>query len=133
MRSEAPPLLPIFRSRHQAELLALLYLQPEREFSLIELAGRLVEAGLLLDRRVGRAHLLRAKAHGRYAKPLTELLTLSFGPHAFIEQEFADVPGVEALAIFGSWARRPCWLTRAAAYLFGRALRDRRGAQSPVR
>lgn len=113
-------MLPIFRSRHQAELLALLYLQPEREFSLTELAGRLdvplstiqreagrlVEAGLLLDRRVGRAHLLRAKAHGRYAKPLTELLTLSFGPHAFIEQEFADVPGVEALAIFGSWARR---------------------------
>ncbi|KAB8183052.1 MarR family transcriptional regulator [Microbispora catharanthi] len=120
MRSDAPPLLPIFRSRHQAELLALLYLQPEREFTLTELAARLdaplstiqreasrlVQAGLLLDRRVGRAHLLRAKAHGRYAKPLTELLTLSFGPHTFIEQEFAHVPGADALAIFGSWARR---------------------------
>lgn len=45
MRSEAPPLLPIFRSRHQAELLALLYLQPEREFSLTELAGRLWRQG----------------------------------------------------------------------------------------
>ncbi|MGP3960560.1 winged helix-turn-helix domain-containing protein [Nonomuraea sp. 3N208] len=67
MRSEPPPLLPI-RSRHQADLLTLLYLQPDREFTLTELAqrvgvplttmqrevGRLLEADLLSSRRVGR-------------------------------------------------------------------------------
>ncbi len=113
-------MLPIFRSRHQAELLTLLYLQPDREFSVTELAehvgvplttmqrevGRLLEAGLLSGRRVGRAHLIRAMVPGRYARPLTELLTLAFGPHLLIEQEFAALSDVDAVAIFGSWASR---------------------------
>ncbi|MFF0250459.1 hypothetical protein ACWDUI_38995 [Streptosporangium sandarakinum] len=120
MRSEPPPLLPIFRSRHQAELLALLYLRPEQEFTLTDLAkrigvplttlqrevGRLLQADLLAGRRVGRAHLIRAKTSGRYARPLTELLTLTFGPHTLVEQEFAAVREVEAVGIFGSWASR---------------------------
>lgn len=113
-------MLPIFRSRHQADLLTVLYLRPDREFTLTELAqrvgvplttmqrevGRLLEAGLLSGRRVGRAHLIRAAVSGRYARPLTELLTLAFGPHILIEQEFVALRDVEAVAIFGSWASR---------------------------
>jgi hypothetical protein len=38
MRSEAPPLLPVFRPRHQAELLIVLLLRPEREYTQTELA-----------------------------------------------------------------------------------------------
>ncbi|MEU6719268.1 hypothetical protein ABZ897_48065 [Nonomuraea sp. NPDC046802] len=37
---------------------------------------------------------------------LTELLTLAFGPHILIEQEFDTLPGGDAVAIFGSWASR---------------------------
>ncbi len=120
MRSESPPLLPIFRSRHQADLLTFLYLHPERELTLTELAdrvgtplttlqrevGRLLQAGLLTSRRVGRAHLLRANTASRYARPLAELLTLAFGPHIVIAEEFADVVGAEAVGLFGSWAAR---------------------------
>src|SRR6266511_4000302 len=38
MRSQAPPLLPILRSRHQGELLAVLLLHPDREYTLSELS-----------------------------------------------------------------------------------------------
>jgi hypothetical protein len=41
MRSEAPPLLPILRSRTQAGVLAVLLLNPELELSQTELAERL--------------------------------------------------------------------------------------------
>ena len=41
MRSAAPELLPIFRSMLQADILAALLLNPEREYSLTDLAHRL--------------------------------------------------------------------------------------------
>src|SRR5712664_467640 len=42
MRCDPPPLLPIFRSRHQGELLAVVYLRLDREYTLAELSRRLV-------------------------------------------------------------------------------------------
>ncbi len=113
-------MLPIFRSRHQAELLTLLYLHPAQEQTVTELAehvgvplttmqrevGRLLRAGLLSGRKVGRAYLIRAMVPGCYARPLTELLTLAFGPHLLIEQEFAALTDADAIAIFGSWVSR---------------------------
>jgi hypothetical protein len=59
MRSDAPALLPILRSRHLAE---------------------------------------------RYL-PLTELVTLAFGPHFVIAEEFGSLDAI-AVAIYGSWAAR---------------------------
>src|SRR6266540_3395683 len=120
MRSEAPPLLPIFRSRHQGELLAALLLHPDREYTLTELSqrlkvplttlqrevGRLVEAGLIRQRRAGRTRLLGAAPASRYVRPLTELVTLAFGPHLVVEEEFQSLDGLDAAAIFGSWAAR---------------------------
>jgi hypothetical protein len=120
MRSDAPPLLPIFRSRHQADLLTTLYLHPDREYTLTELATqlgvpastlhrevhRLLDSELLVGREVGSARLLRANAESRLAAPLTHLLTIAFGPQTVVEQEFAAVPDVELILIFGSWAAR---------------------------
>jgi hypothetical protein len=120
MRSEAPPLLPIFRSRHQAELLTRLVLHPDREYTQTDLSAwldvplstlqrevnRLVEAGLISERRVGQARLLSANPGNRYHPALTELLTMAFGPHAVVAEEFAGLRGAEAVAIFGSWAAR---------------------------
>jgi hypothetical protein len=42
MRSDAPALLPILRSRHLAEILTLLLLHQDTEYSLSELAATLV-------------------------------------------------------------------------------------------
>ncbi len=120
MRSDAPALLPIFRSQRQAQLLALLFLPPAGELTLTELASRLgvtagavhaeverlIEAGLLLDRFVGRSRLIRANLNARAARALSELLLLSFGPERVVAEEFGDLPGAVQVAIDRSWARR---------------------------
>ncbi|MGL5850475.1 MAG: MarR family transcriptional regulator [Phycicoccus sp.] len=120
MRSQAPALMPIFRSQHQASLLAWLLLHPSQEYTLSDLArrlgvplttlqreaGRLVEAGLLRDRTIGRARLLQANTEHRATTPLTQLLELTFGPLAVIAEEFTALPRAERVLIFGSWAQR---------------------------
>src|SRR5688572_12174494 len=120
MRSEAPPLLPILRSRHQAEMLAVLLLHPDRAYTLTELSRmlgvpastlhreveRLVEAEIITSRSIGRARQLQANEDNRLVEPLTRLVVGAFGPHLVIAEEFADVDGVELLLIYGSWAAR---------------------------
>src|SRR5579872_3868468 len=127
MRSDAPALLPILRSRHLAEILTLLVLHPDNEYSLSELAAtlglplttvqreavRLASAGLIRERRVGRARLVSADPTGRYTKPLTELLTLAFGPHVIVGEEFGALNAI-AVAIYGSWAARYAGVPGAA-------------------
>jgi hypothetical protein len=53
---------------------------------------------------VGRARLVSADSASRYTRPLTELLTLAFGPHLVIGEEFGS--HATAVAIYGSWAAR---------------------------
>lgn len=119
MRSEAPALMPIFRSQHQAALLAWLLLHPDHEYTLTELAKRLavplttlqreaqrlVGAGILQDRTLGRARLLRADLNNRAAAPLTRLLEVTFGPETVIGEEF-DLTNAQQVLIYGSWAER---------------------------
>lgn len=120
MRSDAPRLLPVLRSQHQADLLTMLLLHPEQEYTIAELAQRLripqstvsgevrrlADADILAVRPVGRSRLVRANADSRLAGPLTELLTLTYGPHVVVADEFADLREVVAVVIFGSWAAR---------------------------
>lgn len=120
MRSEAPALLPIFRSRLQGELLSRVLLRPGEEFTLTDLANdlgvskaglhseaqRLIAADLLTDRRQGKNRLVSANLDHPAAGPLTQLALLSFGPHQIIGDEFADLVGAEQIIIFGSWAAR---------------------------
>jgi DNA-binding transcriptional ArsR family regulator len=119
MRSNAPALLPVLRSRHLADILTLLLLHPEAEYTLTNLATelrlplttvqrevtRLADAQLIRERRVGRSRLVSADPASRYTRPLTELVTLAFGPHVVIGEEFA-FPDAIAVAIYGSWAAR---------------------------
>jgi DNA-binding transcriptional ArsR family regulator len=119
MRAEAPALMPILRSTQQAELLTVLLLHPATEYSITELSvklgvplttvqrevNRLSQAGLVNERRVGRTRVISANPASRYTRPLTELLTLAFGPHLVIAEEFARIPAV-GIAIYGSWAAR---------------------------
>ncbi len=111
--------MPIFRSTHQAELLTLLLLHPDRDYTATELAerlrvplttlhreiSRLEAAGLITSRPVGRSRLLRANTASRIARPLTDLLLATFGPEPGIAEEFGHL-GAELVLIFGSWAAR---------------------------
>lgn len=120
MRSAAPALLPIFRSRLQADILAALLLNPEDEYSLTELAERfhapastvhgevkrLTDAGLIRRREIGRSAIVRADTSNRLMKPLAELLLLSWGPLQVVAEEFSELDGAEQVLIFGSWAAR---------------------------
>jgi DNA-binding transcriptional ArsR family regulator len=119
MRSDAPPLLPILRSRTQGELLAALLLDPAREWTVTELSKRLaipltttqselarLEAGgLVRSRKVGRSRLVQPDTSNPVVAPLTQIILLTFGPPEVICEEFTGI-GAEQILIFGSWAAR---------------------------
>jgi DNA-binding transcriptional ArsR family regulator len=118
MRSVAPALLPIFRSSHQAGLLCRLFLTDD-EIPMTDLAyalgiplttlhretERLEQAGLLMSRRSGRTRLLRANRRHPAATPLTDLLTVTFGPAQVIADEFGEL-GADTVVVHGCWAQR---------------------------
>jgi predicted nucleotidyltransferase len=119
MQAKPPPLLPLLRSHLQAELLTLILLNPEREWTLTELADRVgasvatsqrevtraEQTGVVRSRRLGNARLVTA-AESPLTGPLTELLLRSFGPRQVVAEELADIEGIEAAYLFGSWATR---------------------------
>ncbi|MGF1661215.1 MAG: ArsR family transcriptional regulator [Kineosporiaceae bacterium] len=116
----APPLLPIFRSRLQGDLLALVLGTPDQEWTIEALATatghpyqtvsnelrRLEAGGLLVGRTVGRAKFLRADTTNPYLPPLSQLVLMSFGPPLVLAEEFSGVDGVDEILLFGSWAAR---------------------------
>jgi len=120
MRLAAPAVLPIFRSKLQGEILALTLIDPERSWTIDELARRtghpyqtvatevrrLQQADILRAQTIGRTKLLTANAASPYAGPLTELVVTAFGPPLVIAEEFGTVAGIEQLFIYGSWAAR---------------------------
>lgn len=120
MDRASPPLLPVFRSRQQADLLALLLGDPGLELSLSELASRLdmpyssvhreierVEhAGLVLSRKIGNTRLVRANPDSPYFEGLSSVLVRAFGAPAVLAEAVQQVGAVEAAFIFGSWAAR---------------------------
>lgn len=112
--------MPIFRSRQQVELLALLLGDPGLEVSLSELAGRLgtpypsvhreIEraeaAGLVSSRKVGNTRLVRANTASPYFEGLAQVLTRAFGVPAVLAQALRGIDGITAAFVFGSWAAR---------------------------
>lgn len=119
-RAAPPPLLPIFRSRQQAELLALILGDPELELSLTDLAARLgtpypsvhreIEraeaAGLVSSRKVGNTRLVRANTASPYFRGLAELLARAFGVPSVLAEALRSVAGVASAFVYGSWAAR---------------------------
>lgn len=120
MRSSTVPLVPVFRSRVQAELLAALLLNDEAvERTVGELAalahaplatvsdevGRLESAQILRTRKIGTARMVRVNREHPAVAPLTELARISHGPALIVPRCFAELDAV-AVLIFGSWAER---------------------------
>ncbi|MGQ0825475.1 MAG: ArsR family transcriptional regulator [Actinomycetota bacterium] len=120
MKEGPNPLLPLLRSRLQAEVLAAVLLDPDREWSLTELAElvgasvatvqreikRAEGAGVVRSRKQGNTRLVRADPDGDLTAPLAELLLRSFGPRHVLADALRDVPGIDAAYLFGSWAAR---------------------------
>lgn len=111
---------PLFRSDGQARLLAVLFMSGEDELNLNELAKRaglaygtvhrevrrLLEAGLLSERRFGRARLIRPNPESPLTQPVRDLLLVSAGPVPLLAAELRDIAGVQAAFLFGSFAAR---------------------------
>ncbi|CAG7602956.1 ArsR family transcriptional regulator [Actinacidiphila bryophytorum] len=116
----SPSLLPLLRSQLQGDLLALVVLHPEREFSLTELSAevgashtavlrevdRLVEAGIFRDRRVGRSRLVASRTDTALAGPLAEVIAVTYGPLPVLSDALSGLAGVREAYIYGSWAAR---------------------------
>lgn len=119
MRTPSPPLAPLFRSDGQARLLAAVFFA-EQEVSIRDLAERaavpygtayrealrLLEAGILSERRAGQARLVRPDEQSPLHDPLQTLLLVSFGPGPLLARALAGQSGIEAVALFGSYAAR---------------------------
>jgi predicted nucleotidyltransferase len=123
MRTSTPAIVPLFRSEMQLHLLALLLLQPERSWTLQELAqaldapassvhrelGRAQRAGIIRRSAAARPHRFQAATEDPLYEPVAELLRRSVG----VEQQLRVVlrrPDVLVAVIYGSWAggtRRP--------------------------
>jgi len=120
MQAAAPPLMPVFRSTLQALLLALVLSAPEQRFTVAGLATalgadlatvsrettRLVAAGVLREERQGRTRILSANTESPVYEELTSLAVKTFGPAQLARDTFANLPGVSAVVVFGSWAAR---------------------------
>jgi len=119
MRTSAPLLAPIFRSDGQARLLSVLLLAGD-ELSLTDVAertdlayptahrevARLIDAGILAERRVGRTRLIRGNPDSPLAAPLREILTVVTGPLVLLAEELGRIDGIESAFLYGFFAAR---------------------------
>lgn len=113
-------LAPLFRSDAQGELLAMVFLNPERSFTISELArsvqtpyssahrevSRIAQMGLVTTTKHGQSVEVQARRETPVFRPLAELLTLTYGPAVVIPNYLVGIPGVEQAYIYGSWAAR---------------------------
>jgi len=113
-------LLPLLRTPLLGELLAWIYLHPDDQWSATDLslrfgvsqstvsreADRLVASDLVIEQRRGNMRLLQANTESPLARPLTDLLLLTYGPTAVLGDVLADVQGIDEAYIYGSWAAR---------------------------
>ena len=117
---KAPTLAPLFRSDAQGELLATLFLNPGRSFTISELAraaqtpyasahrevSRIAQMGLATTTKRGQSVEVQARRDTPVFRPLAELLGLTYGPAVVIPNYLAGIPGIERAYIYGSWAAR---------------------------
>lgn len=116
----SPALLPVFRSRVQAGILAATLMNPNRAFSLTELADHaggslasvskesdlLEAAGILARRNVGTVRLVRAVTDRPIVGPLTDLIRVTYGVPQVLSEELGRVPGITRITVCSTWAER---------------------------
>lgn len=118
--SQRPQLAPIFRSATQLQIMAVVYLEPERHFAVPEIVAavgrpqptvarevdRLVATGLLETELIRGRRFIWAAADSPIFAELQSLLLKTMGPKPVLEEELLGLAGVQRAVIYGSWARR---------------------------
>lgn len=120
MKTLPPTLSPLLRSNSQGLLLAELYLNPEREHSITQLAAasatalptalrevdRLQLAGFVLGRKLGQTRLIQANVDHPMFTQVRDLVLFAYGPVAVLTPLVQEVSGLKQAFIYGSWAAR---------------------------
>lgn len=113
-------MLPIFRSEGQARILTEIFLHPDREASMSDLArrtglhpasvqrevSRLEAAGIVRTGRLGTARVVQPDTASPIHGELSALVLKTLGPPVVLARALSQVGGIERAFIFGSWARR---------------------------
>jgi predicted nucleotidyltransferase len=112
-------LTPFVRSDAVGAILAEVFLLPQ-EFTLAELArrtgvlpavvhkevSRLVDSGVLEDRREGHNRLVKTNESHPLFAPMREIIAATYGPVPVLRELLTGVQGVQEAFIYGSWAAR---------------------------
>ncbi|MFF1829818.1 hypothetical protein [Paenarthrobacter sp. NPDC058040] len=119
MKTMPSALAPFLRSETQGVILAEIFMgQGEHTITSLARAAdtspatvmrevdRLVAAGYVEDRHVGRARVVTANIGHPLYKALLEIIRYSYGPVPVLTALFESRPGVDQALIFGSWAER---------------------------
>lgn len=127
MRTAPPILAPIFRSEGQARVLSIVLLgDEERSISQVaDLAAlayptahheirRLLDAGILRERRLGNTRLISANPQSPLVEPLREILLVATGPVVLLSEELGKIDGVRRAFLYGSFAARSRGIPGAA-------------------
>lgn len=120
MRTQPPPIIPLFRSDGQARLLSVLFDRSQAPLTIRELAdrtqvphqtvhrevARLADHGMVTITTVGRTRLVSADWALPWAGALADLVAMTVGLPAALGRALAPLTGLEEALIFGSWAAR---------------------------
>ena len=111
--------VPLFRSDSQASILASLFFsdngltvqelskRSEIPYSTIHREiSRLLKSGVLTEERVGNYRFFAPNRVSPLYAPLHDLLEVLSGPIPLLRKELTSIPGIEWVALFGSWAHR---------------------------
>lgn len=120
MKVQPSALTPFLRSDAQGAVLAEVLLHPDVELSISEIGRRaallpavahrevtrLIEGGVLVDRREGNSRLVRANSEHPLSSLMARLVMETYGPVPVLRELLVSVAGVEAAYVYGSWAAR---------------------------
>ena len=120
MNTQPSALAPLFRSDAQGEILARIFLNPEHNYTVADLAraaatpyasahrevSRLLKMGLVRAEKRGQALDIRAVTDSPLYRPLAEILRLTYGPPAVLPIFLSGIAGIDEAFIYGSWAAR---------------------------
>lgn len=120
MKANYPSLMPILRSDVQGSLLAILFVNKDREFSVSELAARartslptalreirrLEAVKFVTVRPSGNMQMIKINENHPLAGAMSEIVLYSFGPVEVLRHLVATLVGLEGAWIYGSWAAR---------------------------
>ena len=119
MAEPAVALLPMFRSKHQMQILAEVFWGvgnstgadlarrtgiPQQ--TVAREVARLEQAGVLVTEQVGTAKTIRPAPGLPYGPVLRQLLAYAGGVIPMLARVFGDNPAISEVFIFGSWAAR---------------------------